>query len=104
MTLTLIDFWADWCLPCKRMAPLIEQLAQEFEGQIELVKVDADKPDNEEKLTEYDVRSIPTLVMTDENGKLLSRLVGQKSLAELRTWVQTCLVREPHDLRYVDEV
>jgi thioredoxin 1 len=88
------------------MAPLIEQLVQEFEGQIELVKVDADQAENEAKLTEYDVRSIPTLIMTDENGKALSRLVGQKSLAELKSWVQACLAWEwePHDLRYAEDV
>lgn len=76
------------------MAPVIEKLAQEFEDQIDLIKVDADKPENEELLNKHDVRSIPTLIMVGEGTVVeweLGRKIGQQSEAELRSWIQEIL-------------
>jgi thioredoxin-like negative regulator of GroEL len=69
------------------MAPILDRLAQEFEGELELVKVDADIAANEELLNTYDVRSIPTLVLL--NGDVvISKMVGVASYPALRSWLE----------------
>ncbi len=68
------------------MSPVIEKLAQEFSDQIELVKVDADKPENEHLLEQYDIRSIPTLVLA-HNDVSYGAAVGQASEDSLRNWI-----------------
>lgn len=73
------------------MAPILDKLALEFGGQIELVKVDADKPENEELLRQYDVRSIPTLVLLSDQGDVLGKMIGAKSYTELSTWLNTII-------------
>jgi thioredoxin 1 len=69
------------------MAPVIDKLVQEFEDQVDLVKVNADLDTNEDLLAEYDVRSIPTLVLIQDK-KVIWTTVGQKSEAELRNLLE----------------
>ena len=69
----LVDFWAAWCGPCRIIAPLIEELAQETEGQFVIGKLDVDQ--NAESATKYGVRSIPTLIIF-KNGQEVDRLLG----------------------------
>ncbi len=70
----LWDFFATWCPPCKQQAPIIEELAEEYKGQIEIVSIDTDK--NRELAQKFDIQAIPTLVFLDASGKELSRRVG----------------------------
>ena len=69
----LIDFWATWCGPCKAIAPLIEEVASEFEGKIKVGKVDVDQ--NQGTAMKFGVRSIPTLLVI-KNGEVVNQLVG----------------------------
>ncbi|MHA7877383.1 MAG: thioredoxin [Bacteroidota bacterium] len=69
----LIDFWAAWCGPCRVIAPIIEELAQETVGQFVIGKLDVDK--NPSMSTKYGVRSIPTLIIF-KNGQEVDRLLG----------------------------
>lgn len=69
----LVDFWADWCGPCRMLAPLIEDLAKEYEGKIKVGKVNVDE--QQELAMKYRVVSIPTLVLFRE-GQAVNRLVG----------------------------
>ncbi len=69
----LVDFWATWCGPCMRIAPIIEELAAENAGRIKVGKVDVDE--NQEKAAEYGVQSIPTLILF-KNGEMVERIVG----------------------------
>jgi len=69
----LVDFWAQWCGPCKAMAPILEELAGELAGQIKFVKVDVDA--NPASAASFGVQSIPTLILF-KNGKPAERLVG----------------------------
>jgi thioredoxin 1 len=76
----LLDFWAEWCGPCKMIAPAIEQLAEEFDGKAKIVKLDVDA--HPAVAGEYGVRSIPTLLFF-RDGKVVEQLVGAAPKAAL---------------------
>ena len=69
----LVDFWAEWCGPCKMIAPVVEELATEFDGKMSFAKVDVDS--NPGISTNYGIRSIPTL-MIFKNGEPIDQIVG----------------------------
>jgi thioredoxin 1 len=70
---TLTDFWAAWCGPCKMIAPILEQLAGEYDGKLKVTKLDVDQ--NPTLATRFGVMSIPTLILF-KNGEPVERLVG----------------------------
>ena len=78
----LVDFWAAWCGPCKMIAPIVEELATEYEGKLKIGKVDVD---NHQKIAmQYGIRSIPTLLVF-KGGKVVEQIVGaapKKTLVE----------------------
>ena len=76
----LVDFWAEWCGPCKMIAPVLEDIAKEHAGRIQIAKLNVD--DNPNIARRYDVMSIPTLLVFDE-GVVKKRLVGAKGKAQL---------------------
>jgi thioredoxin 1 len=81
----LVDFWAEWCGPCKSIAPHLEELASEFEGNVEVVKVNIDQ--NPETPQKYGVRGIPTLMLF-KNGEVAATKVGALPKGKLVEWVQ----------------
>jgi thioredoxin 1 len=72
-TPVLVDFWAEWCGPCKAIAPTLEALAGEYAGRIKIVKVDVDE--NRKAATQYGIRSIPSLLIF-KNGAEVDRIIG----------------------------
>jgi thioredoxin 1 len=70
---TVVDFWAEWCAPCKRIAPILEDIAAEYEGQLKVTKLDVDENPNTAGV--YGVMSIPTLLVFKE-GEPVERIVG----------------------------
>lgn len=72
----VIDFWAPWCGPCKMVGPIIEELAEEYKGQIVVGKCDVDE--NDEVSAEYGIRNIPT-VLFFKNGEIVDKQVGAVS-------------------------
>ncbi len=72
-TPTLVDFYADWCGPCKMLGPVIERIAKKMEGKVNVLKVDVDK--NQQVAMEYEVMSIPTMILFHE-GKIVWKGVG----------------------------
>lgn len=83
--LELLDFYADWCPPCKVMGPIIEELKEEFEGRVGFKKINVDK--NQDEASKYGVMSIPTFVMLKE-GQEVSRKMGALSKAEFANWLK----------------
>jgi len=71
--LSMVDFWATWCGPCRLVAPFVEQIADEYQGQVTVGKLDVDA--NQRVATQYNVRSIPTILFLKE-GKLVDQVVG----------------------------
>jgi len=84
----LVDFWAEWCQPCKVLAPTIEELADEFEGKIVVGKLNVD--DNPATATKYGIRGIPTLLLF-KNGEVTQQMVGVKSKAEIKKLIEESL-------------
>ena len=72
-TPVLVDFWAEWCAPCKMVAPVLDDLANEYDGKVKFVKVDVDG--NPETATKYGIRSIPTLLVF-KDGIPVDQVVG----------------------------
>jgi thioredoxin 1 len=76
----VVEFWAQWCPPCRTMAPVLESMATDYEGRLRLVKINADEhPDLARR---FDVVSVPTLLVFTE-GELRLRMIGARSRAQL---------------------
>lgn len=82
----LVDFWAAWCGPCKMVAPVVDELAAQYQGQVKVGKLNVDE--NSRTPAQYGIMSIPTLLLFTE-GKLKERLVGYKTKEELSTLLNT---------------
>jgi thioredoxin 1 len=80
----LVDFWAEWCGPCKMIGPALEELAGEFKDQLTVAKVDIDS--NPMSPTNYAVRGIPTLILF-KDGKVASTQVGALPKSRLKDWI-----------------
>jgi thioredoxin 1 len=84
----LVDFWAEWCGPCKMIGPALEEIAAEFKGQLTIAKVNIDE--NPMTPTTFAVRGIPTLIMF-KDGKPVETKVGALPKSALKAWVQGAL-------------
>ena len=84
-TPVLVDFYADWCAPCKMMAPIMQQVSREMEGKVKVIKVDVDK--NEDVARKYQIRSIPTMILF-KNGKVLWKGVGVMQADQIKAIIQ----------------
>ena len=84
----LVDFWAEWCGPCKAIAPILEELAGEYDGNLQIAKLDVDA--NPQTARQFNVRSIPTLILF-KNGDLVAQHVGATSKQQLKSFLDTNL-------------
>ena len=84
----LVDFWAPWCGPCRMVAPVLEELAKEYEGKVKVVKLNIDE--NQGTATEYGVRSIPTLILF-KDGKECEKMIGVQSKDNLKQMIDKVL-------------
>jgi thioredoxin 1 len=82
----VVDFWAEWCGPCRAIGPMLEEYAGDVSGKVKVVKVNIDE--NPETPAHYRIRSIPTLMLF-QKGELVSTKVGSLSKGDLAAWVNS---------------
>ena len=82
----IVDFWAEWCGPCKMLTPILEELSNEMKNEINVVKVNLDE--NQDLAMKYSIRSIPTLLLFKE-GNLIDTKVGLLPKSEIVTWFKS---------------
>lgn len=87
-TPVLVDFWAEWCLPCKKVSPLLEEIAGDMSGRLEIVKMNADE--NPETVRSYRVMSLPTLTIF-KDGEPVKSMVGARPKGELVRLIESAL-------------
>jgi thioredoxin 1 len=80
-TLTVVDFWAEWCGPCRLIAPVLDELSGEFAGEVKFTKLNVDE--NPQMAMAFSVRSIPTLIVF-KDGKPVNRIIGYMTKDELK--------------------
>ena len=80
----LVDFWAEWCGPCRTVAPVLEEVAGELKGRLKIVKLNVDE--NPETAAKYGIQSIPTL-MIFKSGEMASRQIGAAPKAKIVQWI-----------------
>ncbi|MSP05067.1 MAG: thioredoxin TrxA [Acetobacteraceae bacterium] len=84
----LVDFWAEWCGPCKMIGPALEEIAEELQGKLTVAKVDID--DNPMTPNKFGVRGIPTLILF-KDGKQVAQKVGAMPKSALKAWIESSL-------------
>ena len=82
----IVDFWAEWCGPCKMLSPILEELSDEMKNEINVIKVNLDE--NQDLAMKYSIRSIPTLLLFKE-GNLIDTKVGLLPKNEIVTWFKS---------------
>lgn len=84
----VVDFWAEWCGPCKQIGPALEELSDELDGRVKIVKVNVD--DNPNSPAQLGVRGIPALFLF-KNGQVVSNKTGAAPKAALQNWIETSI-------------
>ena len=84
----LVDFWAEWCAPCRMIAPVLDELAAEMDGKLKIVKVNVDE--NPNTPATYGVRGIPTLLLV-KDGQVVSQQVGAAPKNSIVSWINSAL-------------
>jgi thioredoxin 1 len=84
----LVDFWAEWCGPCRMVAPVVEEVAKQYEGKIKVAKVDVDQ--NQRIATQYRIQSIPSLYIF-KGGKIVEQIVGAVPKHQITSVIDTVL-------------
>lgn len=88
--LVVLDFWAGWCGPCKMIAPIIDELATEYEGKAVIAKVDTENEDNDDIVSDYGIRNLPTILFI-KNGEVVDRMVGAAKKSDFQAKIDSLI-------------
>lgn len=86
----LVDFWAPWCMPCRMMAPILDDLAEDLEGKIKVMKVNTEEGENQVLAREYQIQSIPNLKLF-KDGKVIGEFIGLRDKDSLKGEIENIL-------------
>jgi len=84
----LVDFWAEWCAPCRALGPILESLAEDYDGRVKVAKLDVDA--NQQAAMQYGIRSIPTVVLFDK-GQIVDSYIGVRPKADYESGLEKLL-------------
>lgn len=84
----LVDFWAEWCGPCKMIAPILEELAKDYDGKLTIAKMDVDA--NQQVPAQFGIRGIPTLIIF-KNGQIAAQKVGAVAKGQLASFIDSAI-------------
>jgi thioredoxin 1 len=84
----IVDFWAEWCGPCKKVGPVVEELAKEYEGKIKVAKMDVDN--NRQTPAKFGIRNIPTLILF-KGGEVVNTIIGAQSKSSIEDEIKKLL-------------
>lgn len=87
----LVDFWAPWCMPCRMMAPILDELATEMGDKVKIVKVDTENGENQDLAIQYQIQSIPNLKLF-KDGKVIGEFIGLKNKETLKEEIEQILM------------
>lgn len=86
----VVDFWAEWCMPCRYIAPVVEELAKEYSGKVAFGKLNVDE--NQKIAVRFGISAIPTLIFF-KNGKAMDQIVGAMPKKEIKRWIESNINR-----------
>jgi thioredoxin 1 len=86
-TPVLVDFWAQWCMPCKMMAPVLDELSGEMKDKVKIAKLNTEEPGNQEIAAQYQIQSIPNMKLF-KNGKVIADFVGLRPKEALQEEIE----------------
>ena len=88
--LVVLDFWAGWCGPCKMISPIIDELADDYRGKVVFGKVDTEDGDNDDIVSDYGIRNLPTVLFLKE-GKVVDKMVGAAKKSDFQAKIDALL-------------
>lgn len=88
--LVVLDFWAGWCGPCKMIAPIIDELSDDYAGKVVFGKVDTEADDNDDIVSDYGIRNLPTVLFI-KNGEIVDKLVGAAKKSDFQAKIDAII-------------